>query len=114
RVVDDVGKAAFRPTWGALVAGAAQRAGRRRGRVAAGLDTALSIGEAAGPLVAGVIWDAHGFVAFFVVRGILGVGTELFLGRRLRRLLAAERDEDAAGPTDSPMEPRPGVAERKS
>jgi signal transduction histidine kinase/MFS family permease len=84
RMVDDGGKAAFRPTWGTLVAGAAQRAGARRGRVAASLDTALSIGEAAGPLVAGLIWDIWGFVAMFAVRAVLGVATELTLGRRLR------------------------------
>ena len=90
RIVDDAGKAAFRPTWGALVASAAQRAGHRRGRVAGGLDTALSIGEAAGPLLAGLIWDAWGFVALFAVRALLGVTTELTLGRRLRSTPAGE------------------------
>lgn len=84
RVVDDVGKAAFRPTWGTLVAGATRDAGPRGGRVAAGLDTALSVGEALGPLVAGLIWDWYGLAAFFGVRAVLGVGTELLLGRRLR------------------------------
>ncbi|MCU1500123.1 MAG: transporter, partial [Acidimicrobiales bacterium] len=84
RLVDDSGKAAFRPTWGSLVAGAASRSDGRRGRTAAGLDTALSVGEAAGPLVAGLIWDVRGFVTVFVVRAILGVATELTLGRRLR------------------------------
>ncbi len=78
------------------MATAAQRAGRRRGRVAAGLDTALSIGEAAGPVVAGLIWDARGYVTFFAVRGVLGVATEVVLGRRLRRLLRQEAPEPLA------------------
>ena len=95
RMVDDVGKAAFRPTWGGLVATAAQRAGPRRGRIAAGLDTALSVGEAAGPLVAGLVWDAAGFVAFFALRGVLGVATEVFLGRRLRHLMVETGDTGA-------------------
>lgn len=84
RLVDDAGKAAFRPTWGALVASEARKAGSRKGRLAAGLDAALSFGEALGPLLAAVIWDLWGFVAFFAVRAGLGVATEVVLGRRLR------------------------------
>ncbi|HVL98694.1 MAG TPA: MFS transporter [Egibacteraceae bacterium] len=84
RLVDDAGKAAFRPTWGALVGGAAREAGPRGGRVAAGLDTALSVGEALGPLLAGLLWDTFGVAVFLVVRAVLGVGTEVVVGRRLR------------------------------
>ena len=87
RLVDESGKAAFRPTWGALLAQAARRARSRGGRTAGGLDAWLSLGEALGPLVAGLIWDAAGVVWFLVVRAALGVGTELVLGRRLRALL---------------------------
>ncbi|CAN5169710.1 hypothetical protein BH18ACT4_BH18ACT4_10570 [soil metagenome] len=101
RIVDDIGKAAFRPTWGGLVATAAQRAGRRRGRLAANLDTALSMGEAAGPFVAALIWDAYGFVAFFVVRGALGVATEMFICRRLRRLVTTDDDSSRLTPEES-------------
>lgn len=87
RVLDDAGKAAFRPAWGALVAGAARDAGPRGGRVAAGLDTALSLGEALGPLIAGLLWDTFGIAVFLTVRAVLGVGTELILGRRLRAVV---------------------------
>jgi MFS family permease len=96
RVVDDAGKAAFRPTWGALVADASRQAGPRGGRVAAGLDTALSVGEAAGPLLAGLVWDIWGIGAFFAVRAGLGVATELLLGRRLRA-------DHRAGPAAAPV-----------
>ncbi len=102
RLIDDAGKAAFRPTWGALVASAAREAGPRRGRVAAGLDTALSLGEAAGPLLAGLIWDLWGIVVFFSVRAVLGIGTELLLGRRLRSLTRNEEREAI----EVPDEPR--------
>lgn len=95
RLVDDAGKAAFRPTWGALIARASTGAGRRGGRTAANLDAWLSVGEALGPLVAAVLWDTAGFVSFLVTRAVLGVVVELILGRRLRRLLRAGSDEPA-------------------
>lgn len=100
RVVDDAGKAAFRPAWGALVAGAARDAGPRGGRVAAGLDTALSLGEALGPLIAGLLWDTFGIAVFLTVRAVLGVGTELILGRRLRAV---------ADPVPPPLGPGPAL-----
>ena len=102
RLVDEGGKAAFRPTWGSLLAHSSRRAGRRGGRTAAGLDAWLSVGEALGPLVAGLIWDLAGAVWFLVVRAVLGVGVELVLGRRLRAAL-----QEAAAPEPSP--PRPLV-----
>ncbi|MFN2557932.1 MAG: MFS transporter, partial [Nitriliruptorales bacterium] len=92
RLIDDAGKAAFRPTWGALVGDAARSAGPRGGRVAGSLDAALSLGEAVGPLMAGLIWDIAGVGAFFAVRAILGLSTELVLGRALRRTPAARVD----------------------
>ena len=95
RLVDDAGKAAFRPTWGALVARASTGAGRRGGRTAANLDAWLSLGEALGPLVAALLWDTAGFVWFLVTRAVLGVALELILGRRLRRLLRGEPAEPA-------------------
>lgn len=98
RLIDDAGKAAFRPTWGALVAGAAARAGERRGRVAAALDASLSLGEALGPLIGGLLWDAWGVVAFFGARALLGVSAELVLGRRLRAALGRRQDMGAKEP----------------
>ena len=97
RLVDEGGKAAFRPTWGSLLALSARRAGRRGGRTAGGLDAWLSVGEALGPLVAGLIWDLAGAVWFLVVRAVLGVAVELVLGRRLRKVLQESEPAPAAG-----------------
>ncbi|MEE1763344.1 MULTISPECIES: MFS transporter [unclassified Streptomyces] len=83
RLVDDAGKAAFRPPWGSLLAQAARGAGPRGGRVAAGLDTALSVGEAAGPVIAAMLWDVWGLAVFLLVRAALGIATELLVTRRL-------------------------------
>ena len=106
RLVDESGKAAFRPTWGALLAQAARRAKRRGGRTAGALDAWLSLGEALGPLVAGLIWDLAGAVWFLVVRAVLGVAVELVLGRRLRRILAQPAPP---APVGEPLRPGPGV-----
>lgn len=91
RLVDDAGKAAFRPPWGSLLAQAARGAGPRAGRVAATLDTALSVGEAAGPVIAALLWDIWGLAAFLLVRAALGIATEVFVTRRLRRAEPARR-----------------------
>ena len=110
RLVDEAGKAAFRPTWGTLLAQAARRARSRGGRTAGGLDAWLSVGEALGPLLAGLIWDFAGVVWFLVVRAVLGVATELVLGRRLRALLRTpERpvdDREPLRPGDGRLELR--------
>lgn len=94
RLVDDAGKAAFRPTWGALLAAAGREAGPRRGRVIAGLDAARSLGEALGPVAAGLIWDLSGAAVFLLVRAALGVAAELVFGRRLRALLCPAGEDD--------------------
>ncbi|MFI0452827.1 MFS transporter [Actinomadura sp. 6N118] len=90
RLVDDAGKAAFRPPWGSLLAQAARGAGPRAGRVVATLDTALSIGEAAGPIIAALLWDMWGLAAFLLVRAGLGLATELFVTRRLLHAVPAQ------------------------
>ncbi|WP_024934433.1 MFS transporter [Actinomadura welshii] len=84
RLVDVAGRAAFRPPWGSLLAQAARRAGPRAGRVVATLDTALSVGEALGPIIAALLWDVWGLAAFLLVRAGLGIATELVVSRRLR------------------------------
>ncbi|WP_371581901.1 MFS transporter [Streptomyces sp. NBC_01314] len=93
RLVDDAGKAAFRPPWGSLLAQAARGAGPRGGRVAAGLDTALSVGEAAGPVIAALLWDVWGLAAFLLVRAGLGIATEVLVTRRLVHTAPARAEQ---------------------
>lgn len=99
RLVDDAGKAAFRPTWGTMLAGVARREGSRSGRVVASLDTALSIGEALGPLLAGLLWEWQGVAAMFLTRAVLGVSVEVLVGRKLRRI---DRPGSATTPEGAP------------
>lgn len=48
------------------------------------LDALLSVGEALGPVVAGLLWNCRRAAAAFGVRAKLGIVTELVFGRRLR------------------------------
>jgi MFS family permease len=78
RTIDDVGKAAFRPAWGALMA---QISGADRGSRARTMSW-LSMGEDAGgvaaPLMAGFLWNTWGIVALMSARILLAIITELY------------------------------------
>lgn len=102
RFVDDTGKAAFRPTWGTLMASIARSPGANRSRAMANVDTLLSIGEALGPVLAGILWSWQGVVALFAVRAFLGLATELFIGRRLRCASPAHVGGDERTQHDGP------------
>lgn len=77
RAVDDSGKAAFRPAWASLAVSIAGDDPRRRSQRLGTLDTAQSIGEAAGPALAGLLWQTGGIVALFAVRIVLAVAGEM-------------------------------------
>jgi len=79
RVFDDAGKAAFRPAWGSLMAEiSGSRDKRNRGKTIAYMDTAQSVGEALGPVIAGLLWDQAGIVWLFAVRLGLSIATEVY------------------------------------
>jgi MFS family permease len=85
KVADDIGKAAFRPAWGAVMARVADADPRRRARIVSWLGASEDLGEVAGPVVAGLIWSVWGLPAVLVLRALLGVATEAYavhLGRR--------------------------------
>lgn len=86
RMLDDVGKAAFRPAWGALMARVAERDRTRRARTMGYLSMGEDAGEMLGPVVAGLIWSAFGLPAVLVVRALAGVATEIYAVRVVRRL----------------------------
>lgn len=86
KAADDVGKAAFRPAWGALGAQLAETDPRRRATTLARLSSAEDLGEMTGPVVAGMVWSAFGLPAVLVLRIALAVLTEVgtvLVGRRL-------------------------------
>jgi MFS family permease len=104
KTADDIGKSAFRPAWGAMMADAAERNPRRRAATLSRLSAAEDLGEAAGPIAAGMIWTAWGIPAVLGVRIGLAVMTELYTvvihrtvaqpadtGRARRKTLPARR-----------------------
>ncbi|HEV3479714.1 MAG TPA: MFS transporter [Gaiellaceae bacterium] len=103
RAVDDLGKAAFRPAWGALMAHVAGFDRRRRARTMGSLSAGEDAGEVTGPVLAGFLWSTWGVPALLAVRIALAVATELYaivLTRSLRR-----RDDHVAtaGPAPPPV-----------
>jgi MFS family permease len=89
RAVDDLGKAAFRPAWGALMAHVAGFDRRRRARTMGSMSAGEDAGEFAGPILAGFLWSTWGVPVLLAVRIVLAVVTEIYtlaLTASLRRL----------------------------
>jgi MFS family permease len=78
RAVDDLGKAAFRPAWGALMAHVAGFDRRRRARTMGSMSAGEDAGEVAGPILAGFLWSVWGVPVLLAVRIALAVVTEIY------------------------------------
>lgn len=97
RVVDDTGKAAFRPTWGAILAEVSESEPTRRAQTMTFIDSAYTLGEVLGPLIAGLLMATFGVPAMLGVRAALAVATEVQAVRMFKhRQPALARDRDAA------------------
>jgi MFS family permease len=99
-VVDDVGKSAFRPAWGALMAGVARLNPRRRAQTMGWLSWGEDMGEVGGPILAGFIWGTWGIAAVLGVRILLALGTEVYATILLRGLERRAAPQDPGGPDD--------------
>ncbi len=76
--VDDLGKAAFQPSWGALSAQLSQYDPRQRAWTMGKLNMGKDAGAILGPLLAGLLWSLWGVVVMLGVRTLLAVLTELY------------------------------------
>ncbi|HEY6100586.1 MAG TPA: MFS transporter, partial [Anaeromyxobacter sp.] len=76
--VDDLGKAAFRPAWGALMAQLASQDRKSRARTMSLLGMGEDAGEALGPALAGFVWSAYGIGAVVGVRIALAAASEVY------------------------------------
>jgi MFS family permease len=114
RAVDDLGKAAFRPAWGALMTQVAGFDRRRRARTMGSMSAGEDAGEFAGPILAGFLWSTWGVPVLLAVRIALAVVTEIYtlvLTASLHRLdigaEAAERARLFRRPGTAPARARP-------
>jgi MFS family permease len=78
KATDDLGKAAFRPAWGSLMAKVAREDPASRARTMSWLGMGEDLGELAGPLVAGFLWSVWGIGAVIAVRVALAVASEVY------------------------------------
>lgn len=78
RALDDVGKAAFRPAWGSLMAHVASFDPRRRAQTMSLLSMGDDAGEIIGPILAGFLWSTWGVAVLLTVRVVLALATEVY------------------------------------
>lgn len=77
RMLDEAGNAAFRPSWGALLAELSGEYPPYRARVMATVDTASSLGDTLGPALAGGMIALLGIPAMLTLRIIIAIAAEL-------------------------------------
>lgn len=76
RAVDDMGKAAFRPAWGSIMAEVASFDKRTRARTMSLIDVGEDTGDALGPVLAGALIASGGLIVMLTVRVALAITTE--------------------------------------
>jgi MFS family permease len=99
RCADDLGKAAFRPAWGALMAGLARQDRATRARTMSWLGMGEDLGEVLGPAVAGLLWASLGLPAVAAARILLALASEAYAMTVAREPRARE-----AAPLAAPIE----------
>ena len=78
KLVDDMGKAAFRPAWGSVMSELANEQPHRRAQVMAWVDVGEDAGDAAGPILAGWLLVVGGLPLMLGVRCGLAAVTEFW------------------------------------
>jgi MFS family permease len=102
-VIDGLGKAAFRPAWGALMARVSSLDRPRRARTMGYLSLGEGLGETIGPLLGGFLWSTRGITVMLGSRVLLAAITEIYTFIATRPL---ERRGDAEAPPPLAAESR--------
>jgi predicted MFS family arabinose efflux permease len=90
--LDDLGKAAFRPAWGSLMAEVSGRDRKHRARVMGFLTSGEDAGDIVGPVLAGLLWSVWGVPALLLGRMLVAAVTEVYaiaIERRQRNAVRA-------------------------
>jgi MFS family permease len=100
RTADDVGKAAFRPAWGALMARISATDKNHRARTMSWLSMGEDAGGVAAPVLAGLLWNLWGIGALMAARIALAIVTEIYAFSIERGAFAGNRPliEDSSVP----------------
>ena len=96
KTADDMGKAAFRPAWGALMAYISSFDTRNRARTMSWMSMAEDAGGVVGPVLAGLLWSTWGIIALMAVRAVLAIATEMYAVFVTRLAEARERSSPGA------------------
>lgn len=77
-LIDETGKAAFRPAWGALMAESSGLDRRNRAYIMAKLSLGEEAGAVMGPVFASLLWNTWGVIAMLAARIVLAVVSEIY------------------------------------
>jgi MFS family permease len=97
KAVDDMGKAAFQPAWGALMAHVSSFDRGHRARTMSLMSLGEDGGAIVGPMLAGMLWSAWGIPVMLGVRVLLAVLAEVHAMVLSRSLAKLEGHEAASG-----------------
>lgn len=78
KLSDDLGKAAFRPAWGALMAHVSSFDPKRRAQTMSWMLLGEDAGAIAGPILAGLLWSTWGLPVMLGTRVFLAILTEVY------------------------------------
>jgi MFS family permease len=77
-VADHVGKAAFRPAWGALMTQVSASDRKKRARTMGLMSMGEDAGAVLGPITASFLWNTWGILVMLGVRILLSLATEIY------------------------------------
>jgi MFS family permease len=77
KLLDDGGRAGFRPAWGALKADVSNADRSQRARLMGVMDVGDDLGDVLGPIAGGLLWGAWGVTGLLLTRVALAGLTEL-------------------------------------
>jgi MFS family permease len=78
QVIDNAGKAAFRPAWGSLMAYVSGFDRRNRARTMSWLSVGEGMGEMLGPMLGGFLWSTWGIAVLMMTRIALALVSEIY------------------------------------
>jgi MFS family permease len=110
RSVDDMGKAAFRPAWGALMAQISGTDKANRARTMSWLSMGEDAGGVAAPILAGLLWNTWGIAALMTGRIVMAIVTEIY-AMKLERVPQAQSLSIEQKPRSRPLLARKRMSE---